>query len=287
MTPTISKRGFSAATLRGVGARVASLFLPRDWSDQRAIGLPGSGAIRILNVIHDHTTRALVTHALERHDIHVVCSDRQGLARHLKRNELDLIVMDLRQARRDEFGLLRQILFASIPAIIIGDPQCQATDRVAALEFGADDCMSEPIAPRELVARARAILRRRGRTRVAAVCDRDGGYRFAGLTLNLCTRNLTRSDGIRIPLTRREYGVLCALLCGAGRTLTREHLLSATQPHQDAIDRSVDVMVLRLRRKLETSPGAQRIIETKRGIGYAIEIAVERLESESRKSDLP
>ena len=72
--------------------------------------------------------------------------------------------------------------------------------------------------------------------------------------------------------------MLCALLCSAGRTLTREHLLIATRPHRDAIDRSVDVMVLRLRRKLEASPETQRIIGTKRGIGYAIEIVVERFE---------
>jgi DNA-binding response OmpR family regulator len=156
------------------------------------------------------------------------------------------------------------------------------------LELGADDCMSEPIAARELVARARAILRRRGRARAAAAPDcNGGGYRFAGLTLDLRTRSLTRSDGRRIDLTRREYALLCALLSRAGRTLSREHLLSAARPHQDVIDRSVDVMVLRLRRKLEASPRTQRIIETKRGIGYAIEIAVERFGDGSTRKDMP
>ena len=236
-------------------------------------------AVRILNVIEDHTTRALVRQALERYDMHVAFSDRQGLARQLKRNEVDLIILDMRHARGDEFSLLRQFLSASIPVIVIGDHRCQAGDRVTALELGADDCMSEPIAPRELAARARAILRRRGRTQVAAVRDCDGGgFRFAGLTLDLRTQYLTRSDGTRIPLTRREYALLCALLCKAGRTLTRESLLSATRLHQDVVDRSIDVMVLRLRRKLEATAEAQRIIETKRGIGYAIEIAVERVE---------
>ena len=238
-----------------------------------------NGTIRILNVIDDHATRALVTRTLEHYDMRVATSDRRGLVRELNRDELDLIILDMGLARGDEFGLLRQILSASIPVIVIGDHRCQPADRVAALELGADDCMSEPIAPRELVARARAILRRRGRTRIASVRDCDGGgYRFAGLTLDLSTRHLARSDGSRIPLTRREYDLLCALLCNAGRTLTREHLLSASRPHQGLIERSIDVMVLRLRRKLETSPDAQRIIETKRGIGYAIEVAVERFE---------
>jgi len=245
------------------------------------------GAIRILSVIDDHTTRALVTNALEHYDMCVTSSDRQTLARQINRNELDLIILDIRQARSDEFGLLRQILCTSIPVIIVGDHRCQASDRVAALELGADDCMSVPIAPRELVARARAILRRRRRVRVAGAPDCDGGgYRFAGLTLDLRTRSLTRSDGSLIALTRREYALLCALLRKAGRTVTREHLLSATRPHQDVIDRSVDVTVLRLRRKLEASPKAQRVIETKRGIGYAIEIAVERFELGSKK-DIP
>jgi DNA-binding response OmpR family regulator len=238
----------------------------------------GLGVIRILNVIDDHATRALVTHALEEYDMHVASSNRQGLARRLKRNELDLVIVDMRQARRNEFGLLRLILSASIPVIIIGDDRCQANERVAALELGAD-YMSEPIALRELVARARAILRRHGKIRVAAARDRDGrGYRFAGLTLDLHTRSLTRSDGSRIALTRREYALLCVLLRKAGRTVTRKHLLSATRPHQDAIDRSVDVMVMRLRRKLAVSPETQRIIETMHGVGYAIEIAVERFE---------
>jgi DNA-binding response OmpR family regulator len=127
-------------------------------------------------------------------------------------------------------------------------------------------------------------LRRRGRARVAAASGSDrGGFRFADLMLDLRTRQLTRFDGTRIPLTNREYALLFALLRRAGRTLTRERLLSATRRHQDVFGRSIDIMVLRLRRKLEGYPRTQRIIETKRGIGYAIEIAVERLGQASMK----
>jgi DNA-binding response OmpR family regulator len=237
-----------------------------------------SGAIRILNVIDDHATRTLVTRALEYYDMSVTSCDRQGLARHLDQNKFDLIILDIRRSRDEKFVLLRQILSASMPVIITDDHRCAAGDRVAAMELGADDYMSEPIAPRELVARVRAILRRRGRAQVAPTSGLDrGGFRFADLTLDLRTRHLTRSDGARISLTNREYALLFALLCRAGRTLTREHLLSATRLHQDVFDRSIDVVVLRLRRKLEGYPGARRIIETKRGIGYAIEIDVKRL----------
>ena len=237
------------------------------------------GAIRILNVIDDHATRTHVTQALEHYNMCVTSSDRKGLAHHLRQNRLDLIILDIRQGRGEKLELLPEILSASVPVIITDDHRCEASDRVTALELGADDYMSEPIGARELAARVRAILRRRGRTRAAAVRGFDGGgFRFADLTLAVRTRHLTRSDGTRIFLTNREYALLLALLCRAGRTLTREHLLGATRPHQDAIDRSIDVMVLRLRRKLEAGPGAQRIIETKRGIGYVIEIAVERFE---------
>ena len=238
-----------------------------------------SGAIRILNVIDDHATRALVTHALKHYDMCVTSSDRQSLAHDLRQNQLDLVILDIRQGRSEKLGLLPQILSASIPVIITDDRRRDASDGVAALELGADDYMSEPIAPRELAARVRAILRRRGRVRVAAVPRLDrGGFRFADLTLDLQTRHLTRSDGTRIFLTNREYTLLVALLSKAGWTLTRKHLLNAIWPNPDAINRSIDVMVLRLRRKLEACPGAQSIIATKRGLGYAIEIAVERFE---------
>jgi two-component system OmpR family response regulator len=237
-----------------------------------------NNTIRILNVVEDHATRTLVARALEHYDMSVTSSDRQGVARHLHQNKLDLIILDIRQGRAEKLLLLRQILSASVPVIITDDHRGDAGDRVAALELGADDYISEPIAPRELVARVRAILRRRGRARVADASGLDrGGFRFANLTLDSRGRHLTRSDGRRISLTNGEYALLFALLCRAGRTVTREHLVNATRHHQEVFDRTIDVVVLRLRRKLEGYPGARRIIETKRGIGYAIEIDVERL----------
>jgi two-component system, OmpR family, response regulator len=236
------------------------------------------GAIRILNVIDDFATRVLVTRALQHYGMSVTSSGREGLAEHLRRNDLDLIILDLRQGRGEKLGLLCQILSVFIPVMITDDHRCVESDRVAVLELGADDYMMEPIAPRELVARVRCILRRRGRTRPAGP-DRSERcvYRFGDLTFNLSTRNLTRSDGTRIFLSSREYALLLAFLNNPDRTLTREQLVRMTRQHQDASDRSIDVLVLRLRRKLEGHLGSQRIIETKRGAGYAFEVAVERL----------
>jgi DNA-binding response OmpR family regulator len=236
------------------------------------------GVIRILNVIDDRVTRAVVTRTLQHYGMDVTSTDRGRLAQHLKRNDLDLIILDLRQARHEKLGLLSQILMLSIPVIITDSHRSAVSDRVAALELGADDYMTEPIAPRELVARVRSILRRRGRTRRvesgrADICV----YRFDDLTLDLRTRHLTRSDGTRIPLSSREYALLLAFLNKPDRTFTREQLLRMTRLHQNATDRSIDVLVLRLRRKLEGHPRAQSIIETKRGFGYAFKTAIELL----------
>ena len=239
---------------------------------------PGDGVIRILNIIEDLVTRAVVTRTLQHYGMHVTCTDGDRLAQHLQRNDLDLIILDMRQGRREKLGLLSQILAVSIPVIITDSHRSTVGDRVAALELGADDYMTEPIAPRELVARARSILRRRGRARrVEPSPSETRGYQFGDLTLDVRTRHLTRSDGTRIPLSSREYALLLAFLNKPDRTFTRHQLLRMTKLHQNATDRSIDVLVLRLRRKLEGDPRTQRIIETKRGIGYTMEIDVKRL----------
>jgi DNA-binding response OmpR family regulator len=238
----------------------------------------GDGVFRILYIIDDLVMRTLVTRILQHYDMHVTSTDCERLAQHLQRNDLDLIILDLRHGRREKLGLLSQIVAVSIPVIITDSHRSAVNDRVAALELGADDYMTEPIAPRELVARVRSILRRRGRVRrVEPDLSDVRGYQFGDLTLDLRTRHLTRYDGTRILLSSREYALLLAFLNKPDRTFTRQQLLRMTKLHQNATDRSIDVLVLRLRRKLEAHSRGQRIIETKRGIGYTMEIAVKRL----------
>ena len=151
-------------------------------------------------------------------------------------------------------------------------------DRVVGLELGADDYITKPFGLRELLARIRAVLRRRAAGE--AVVQRDperGRIGFGGWQLDRRNRRLTDPNGIPVALTKGEYALLIAFLDAPQRPLSREHILQATRVHEDVFDRSIDVQVLRLRRKLETDPNAPRVILTERGVGYVFALPVEAL----------
>jgi DNA-binding response OmpR family regulator len=127
---------------------------------------------------------------------------------------------------------------------------------------------------RELLARIRAVLRRRKLGRIASQREIEQGHcRFGGWQLDRRVRRLTDPSGTAVALTRGEYALLVAFVEAPQRPLTREHLLQATRTHEDVFD----VQILRLRRKLEADPSAPRIIQTERGLGYVITLAVEPL----------
>jgi two-component system OmpR family response regulator len=149
-------------------------------------------------------------------------------------------------------------------------------DIISGLELGADDYLTKPFNLRELLARVRAVLRRFDIGRVAPARER-GRFRFSGWQLDRRTRKLTDPSGAPVPLTKGEYALLLAFLDAPQRPLSREHLLQATRVHEDVFDRSIDVQILRLRRKLEGDPSAPRVIQTERGVGYVFAVSVERL----------
>jgi len=186
-----------------------------------------------------------------------------------------LIVMD-QTSRSDGLDRLQSIRSKSdVPVIMTGrDPD--EIDRVVGLELGADDYIVKPFTPRELLARVRAILRRRlvaGATRISD--SERGGYKFGGWRLERGSRRLVTRDETQVPLSKSEYALLVAFLEAPQRPLTREHLLQATRVHADIFDRSIDVQVLRLRRKLEIGPSAPRVIQTERSVGYVFALPVE------------
>jgi DNA-binding response OmpR family regulator len=138
------------------------------------------------------------------------------------------------------------------------------------LELAADDYVTKPFSPRELLARIRAILRRVEHVE-ARPRDEDSirAYRFASWELNLRLRRLVTPEGARVPLTNGEFSLLCAFLSAPERILTRDQLLEMSRLHSlEVYDRSIDVTILRLRRKIEKDPRNPDLICTERGVGY-------------------
>jgi DNA-binding response OmpR family regulator len=149
-----------------------------------------------------------------------------------------------------------------------------------ALELGADDYIMKPFSPRELLARIRAVLRRyeTARELMPVRDDTLRAYRFAGWELNLRTRRLTSAEGRRIELSNHEFSLLRAFCAAPGRILSREQLLDLTRLHSaEVYDRSIDVQILRLRRKIEPNPRQPQFIKTQRGAGYIFDVGVEVL----------
>jgi two-component system, OmpR family, response regulator len=232
-----------------------------------------------LVVEDDHTMRHLVMNYLGEHDIRAISASRRDeVAGLLAREEPNLVILDLRLGQEDGLDLLREIRSRSDVPVIITTGHRDEIDRVVGLELGADDYITKPFGLRELLARIRAVLRRREAGQAAVQRDPERGRcRFGGWQLDRRNRRLTDPNGIPVALTKGEYALLIAFLDAPQRPLSREHLLRATRIHEDVFDRSIDVQVLRLRRKLETDPNAPRVILTERGVGYVFALPVDAL----------
>jgi two-component system OmpR family response regulator len=228
----------------------------------------------------DITMRHLVMNYLEEHDIRAIAASRRDeVSALLARGEPDLVILDLRLGQEDGLDLLREIRgHSDIPIIITTGHRRDEIDRVVGLELGADDYITKPFGLRELLARIRAVLRRREAGNAAALRDPERGRcRFGGWHLDRRSRRLTNSLGELVSLTKGEYSLLVAFIDAPQRPLSREHLLQATRIHEDVFDRRIDVQVLRLRRKLESDPSTPSIIQTERGVGYVFSLPVEAL----------
>lgn len=236
-----------------------------------------SKSARILVVEDDPSMQRMLATYLEQHLMRVtLVSGRQGLVRALSAREPDLIVMDLHLGDEDGLDLLREVrATAAVPVILITGNRREEIDRILGLELGADDYMTKPFNPRELLARIRAILRRRTLDLLNPPRPRERTYYFAGWTFDQRLRELRNPQGELVPLTKGEFTLLSALVSAPRRALTREHLLNATRVHEDVYDRSIDVQILRLRRRLEYRADAPRIIRTERGVGYVFDADVE------------
>lgn len=233
---------------------------------------------RVLVIDDDPSMQHMLSDYLAQHNIRVAAAlQRREVARQFAAAAPDVVILDLRLGTDDGLDLLREIRSQSdVPVIITTGHRRDEIDRVVGLELGADDYVTKPFAPRELLARIRAVLRRQYLGRITSQRDAEQGRcRFGGWELDKRTRRLTDPAKTLVALTKGEYALLVAFLDAPQRPLSREHLQQATRLHEDIYDRSIDVQILRLRRKLEADPSAPRIIRTERGVGYVFVLPVE------------
>jgi two-component system OmpR family response regulator len=231
----------------------------------------------VLVVDDDLAIRQLVDEYLGRNDFRVSAAvDGAGFAAALRSQVLDLVLLDLRLPGEDGMQLLRELRAESQIPVIILTGRTEEADRVMGLELGADDYLTKPFSPRELLARIRTVLRRTHAGKEvhgAPVCR---AYRLPGWELNLRTRRLIGADGASVSLSNGEFNLLAALLATANRVVTRDQLIELSRRYDNEVyDRAIDVQILRLRRKIEADPAEPRIIVTERGVGYRVAVAVE------------
>ncbi|MBV8144215.1 MAG: response regulator [Gammaproteobacteria bacterium] len=231
----------------------------------------------VLVIDDDESVRQLVGDYLVQHDLRVSAVGRGAeLMSTLAAEVIDLVLLDLRLRGEDGMQLLRQLRVQSQIPVIILTGRTEEADRVMGLELGADDYLTKPFSPRELLARIRTVLRRAHagqEVHGAPVCR---AYRFPGWELNLRTRRLTDAHGTQVALSNGEFNLLAALLSSGNRVVSRDQLIEMSRRYDNEVyDRAVDVQILRLRRKLERNPAEPQIILTERGAGYRIAVPVE------------
>ncbi|MGE0799527.1 MAG: response regulator [Lautropia sp.] len=235
-------------------------------------------AIHVLIVDDDPNMRSMLADYLEGESFRVsAVADGKAMALVLLENPVDLIILDMKLGAEDGLDLMRGLGSPPpAPIIVVTGHRREETDRVVGLELGADDYLTKPFSPRELLARIRAVLRRSAaaQQRMREQASRVR-YRFADWQLDMRTRQLRSPEGRQVPLTTGELNLLTAFLRSPQQLLTREQLLNASRLHDEEVyDRSIDVQILRLRRKLERNPSEPALIVTERGAGYLFAAAV-------------
>ena len=237
----------------------------------------------ILVVDDDPQIRALLRGRFEKEGFRVSeAPDSAGLRASLLASPVNLITLDLTLGYEDGLALAREIRAERNVPIIIISAKDDEIDRVVGLELGADDYVTKPFSPREVVARVKAVLRR-----YEAIPPRDSQitinpasgkwFAFEGGTLDLASREFTTAAGVLVELTTAEFNLLALFLERPQRVLTRDEIMNILKGHDwSPFDRSVDSAVARLRKKLEPDDEHPNFIKTVRGIGYVFAGPVRR-----------
>ncbi len=223
----------------------------------------------ILIVDDDRGTRDLLREFFQKHGLRVsVARDSEEMQTVMRRSPADLVILDVMLPGRSGLEICRDIRARSKMPIIMLTAVTETVDRVVGLEMGADDYVPKPFDPRELLARVRAVLRR---PVMPGTTDHSEPqiYRFAGWTLDCARRRLVAPGDVRVELTTAEFNLLQALVRSAQRVLSRDQLMElAGSDGAASYDRSIDILISRLRRKMEDDPRAPKLILTVRGGGY-------------------
>jgi two-component system OmpR family response regulator len=228
-------------------------------------------------VVDDHKDiRELVSRYLGEHGYRVTAVESAAACRRLlERSAPDVLVLDIMMPGEDGLALCRDLRATMQVPIIFLTAVAEDTDRIIGLEMGADDYLTKPFNPRELLARIKAVLRR-ARSLPARPGIRSERVRFDDQVLDVVRREIVGRDGVSIPLSTAEFRLLCVFLEHPGIVLTRDQLLDLTTGRTaDVFDRSIDNQVSRLRRKVEPDPKNPILIKTHWGGGYCFTGKVE------------
>ena len=233
----------------------------------------------VLALDDDPAVRSLVADYLAENDIRVTAvASGAELAAAMGREVVDAVILDLRLQGEDGLQIARRLReeSAGIPILMLTG-RAEEADRVMGLELGADDYLTKPFSPRELLARVRALLRRaKAQATVADAISKVRAYRFGGWELNIGLRKLKSPGGKPVDLTNGEFRILAAFLAAPQRILTRDQLLELSRVHNaEVYDRAIDIQILRLRRKIEPDPAKPQFIKTERGAGYVFSVPVD------------
>ena len=229
-------------------------------------------------VVDDHEDiRESLARYLTRNGYRTSVAENSAVARRVLANAaIDLIVLDVMMPGEDGLSLCRHVYEQLDIPVILLTAMAEETDRIIGLEIGADDYVSKPFNPRELLARVRSVLRRGRRVNPPAQDHEFKRVRFDRWTFDLGRRELIDEDAISVPLSATEFALLSAFAERPGTTLSRHQLLDLTQGRSASLfDRSIDNHISRLRRKLERDPSSPELIKTVWGRGYVFSTRVE------------
>ena len=241
-------------------------------------GMASERSQHLLVVDDDREIRDLVSRFLTRHGYRVIAArDGREMKQALADWSVDLIVLDLMLPGTDGLTLCRELRASSKIPVIMLTAMGEEIDRIVGLEMGADDYLPKPFNPRELLARIKAVLRRMEQLPQASDEVRSNLIRFEDWEFDAAARVLKTADGVAVELTTGEFELLQIFLLHPQRVLSRDQILDMTRGRSAVpFDRSVDVQVGRLRRKIESNPANPLLIKTVRGGGYVFTPSVEQ-----------